>query len=396
MLTDTQIRNLKSIGKPKKYADSGGLYLYISKTGSKLWRMAYRFNNKEKLLSFGEYPIVSLKDARAKRDDAKKLLANGIDPSRHKREMKQAVLTEEANTFEDVVLEWHETQTVHTTEKDRERKLNMLKNYLFPTLQKRPISQITAQELLQLVKPLEKAGKVLTAHRVMQYCAMVFRYGIATGRVTRNIVADLRGAIRPHKKQHRATITSAEKIGILLNKLDNYHGYFQVKCALRLFPLVFVRSAELTHAQWSEFHFTTQEWHIPAERMKMRQTHIVPLASQTLAILEELHDVTGNSLYLFPSSKSTKKPISETTALRALRILGYDKDEMCIHGFRAMASTLLNEQGFNRDWIERQLAHKEKDNVRIAYNHAQYLPQRHEMMQSWANYLDEVKEKYST
>lgn len=235
MLTDTQIRNLKPAEKAKKYADGGGLYLYVAKTGSKLWRMAYRFNDKEKLLSFGEYPIVSLKDARTKRNEAKKLLADGIDPSRHKKEMKNAALLVEANTFEHVVREWHETQTIHNSPKDRKRKLSTFEFHLFSALKRKPISEVTAQDLLLILKPLERKGKELIAHRIIQYCGMVFRYAVATGRVTRNIAADLRGAIRPHQGRHRATIVSAEKIGVLLNRLDNYHGHFQVRCALRLF-----------------------------------------------------------------------------------------------------------------------------------------------------------------
>ena len=359
MLTDTQIRNLKPAEKAKKYADGGGLFLYVAKTGSKLWRMAYRFNDKEKLLSFGEYPIVSLKDARTKRNEAKKLLADGIDPGKRKKEMKNAALLAEANTFEHVVLEWHDTQTVHNSEKDRGRKLHTFKHYLFPALKRKPISEVTAQDLLLILKPLERKGKELIAHRIIQYCGMVFRYAVATGRVPRNIAADLRGAIRPHQGRHRATIVSAEKIGVLLNRLDNYHGHFQVKCALRLFPLLFVRSAELARAEWNEFNLETREWHIPAERMKMRKPHIVPLSSQAVAILKELLDVTGGGTYLFPSRNSVRKPIHYSTPLQALRAMGYGKEEMCIHGFRAMASTLLNEQGFEPDWIERQLAHKE-------------------------------------
>ena len=393
MLTDTQIRNLKPAEKARKYTDGGGLYLYIPKTGSKLWRMAYRFNNKEKLLSFGEYPIVSLKDARTKRDEAKKLLADGIDPGRHKKEMKNAALLAEANTFEHVVLEWHDTQTVHNSEKDRERKLYTFRHYLFPALKRKPISEITAQDLLLILKPLEKQGQELIAHRIIQYCGMVFRYAVATGRVTRNIAADLRGAIRPHQGRHRATIVSNEKVGVLLNRLDNYQGHFQVKCALRLFPLLFVRSAELACAEWREFNLEAREWHIPGERMKMRKTHIVPLSSQAVVILKELHAVTGGGTYLFPSRNSMRKPIHYSTPLQALRSLGYGKEEMCIHGFRSMASTLLNEQGFDPDWIERQLAHKEKDTSRIAYNHAQYLPQRHRMMQAWADFLDRLREE---
>lgn len=387
MLTDTQIKNLKPADKAKKYADGGGLYLYIAPSGSKLWRMAYRFNDKEKLLSFGKYPIVSLKDARSKRDEAKKLLASGIDPGRHKKELKKAAILAEANTFEHVVMEWHSTQTLHNTEKDRARKLYVLGHYVFPSLRDMPVSQITPQDLLLILKPLEQEGQELVAQRILQYCKMVFRYAVATCRVDRNIAADLRGAIRQHKGKHRATILEPEKIGELMLRLENYPGSFQVKNVLRLYPLLFVRSAELAEAEWSEFNFEMKEWHIPPERMKMRLPHIVPLSTQAMEILKELHAATGNGKYLFPSRHSIKMPIHYSTPLQALRALGYAKEEMCIHGFRSMASTILNEQGYSPDWIERQLAHKEKDSSRIAYNHAQYLPQRHQMMQAWSDYL---------
>lgn len=387
MLNDTQIRNLKPETKPKKYADGGGLFLYIPPNGSKLWRLAYSFNGKAKLLSFGKYPIVSLKAARQKRDEAKRQLANGIDPGKYKKEMKKAAILGENNTFEHTVQEWHETQTVHNSAKDRERKIYTFRTYLFPTLGKTPISEITAQDLVLILKQLEQSGQELIAHRIIQYCNMVFRYAIATGRATRNVATDVRGAIRAHKGSHRATITNESEIGELLYRLENYHGHYQVKSILRLYPLLFVRSSELSCAEWREFNFATHEWHIPCERMKMRLPHIVPLSTQALAILNELHAVTGNGKFLFPSRNSVRKPIHYSTPLQALRALGYGKEEMCIHGFRSMASTLLNEQGYSPDWIERQLAHKEKDTSRIAYNHAQYLPQRHEMMQAWSDYL---------
>ena len=392
MLTDTQIRNLKPAEKAKKYADGGGLYLYVAKTGSKLWRMAYRFNDKEKLLSFGEYPIVSLKDARTKRNEAKKLLADGIDPSRHKKEMKNAALLAEANTFEHVVREWHETQTIHNSPKDRKRKLSTFELHLFPTLKRKPISEVTAQDLLLILKPLERKGKELIAHRIIQYCGMVFRYAVATGRVTRNIAADLRGAIRPHQGRHRATIVSAEKIGVLLNRLDNYHGHFQVRCALRLFPLLFVRSAELVRAEWSEFNLETREWHIPAERMKMRRPHLVPLARQVVGMFRVLHAITGNRELVFPGTASVTRCISDVGLLNALRRLGYGRDEMTVHGFRSMASTRLNEMGYRPDVIEAQLAHAEKNSVRDAYNRAQYVEERRRMMQEWADYLDRLRD----
>lgn len=392
MLTDIKIKTLKPEEKAKKYADGGGLFLYIPPNGSKLWRMAYTYNSKAKLLSFGKYPIVSLKDAREKRDAAKKLLAEGIDPSRHKREQKLQAQADETNVFEYVVNEWLETQVVRNTEKDIKRKKYLLETYVFPTLRYKQISEITAMDILQIVKPLEKMDKICTAHKIIGCCGMVLRYAMATARITNIITPGLRGAIRAQQTKHRTTIIEPEKIGKLLHDFDNYQGHFQVKCALQLFPILIVRSAELTCAQWSEFNFDKHEWHIPAERMKMRLPHIVPLSTQAMDILSSLRAYTGNGPFLFPSRNSIKKPIHACTPLQALRGMGYSKDEMCIHGFRSMASTLLNERGYNRDWIERQLAHKEKDKSRIAYNHAQYLPQRHTMMQEWADMLDSFRQ----
>ena len=392
MLTDTQIRSLRPADKAKKYSDGGGLYLYVPKNGSKLWRMAYTFNKKEKLLSFGKYPIVSLKEAREKRDEAKRLIADGVDPGQQKQESKRAAIAIEANTLEYVFQEWYDTQTVNNTEKDRARKRYIYTKFLAPTLRTKQVADITALDLLMIAKPLEKEGRLPTAHKVLQTCNMIFRYAMATARVTQNVAIGLRWAIRWHEKQHRPTITSPVKIGELLNKLDNYPGHFHIKCALRLYPLLFVRSVELSCAQWDEFQFERNEWHIPAERMKMRKPHIVPLSTQACTILQELKLYTGGGAYLFPSRNDINSPIHYSSPLQALRSLGYTKDEMCIHGFRSMASTLLNERGYNRDWIERQLAHKEKDTSRYAYNHAQYLPQRHRMMQDWADLLDGFRE----
>jgi integrase len=393
MLNDTFIRSVKPAEKPKKFADGGGLFLYVPLTGSKLWRMGYRFEGKNKLLSFGEYPAVSLKMARDRRDEAKRLLAESIDPGDRKKEIKAAKLAEETNSFENIAREWHETQTAGSTPGNRRRKIYTLEKFLFPSLGKMPIISIEAKDILAIVKPLETRDSLAIAHRVLQYCAMVFRYAIATGKAKHNIVADMRGAIRSIKPTHRATITDTAKIGNLLLAIDEYEGYFQVRCALRLVPLFFVRASELRYAQWSEFDFDEKLWRIPADRMKMREPHIVPLSEQAIHILSGLREYTGNSRLVFPSIKATGKPIAPATMLHALRCMGYTKKELCVHGFRSMASTLLNELGFNRDWIERQLAHKEKDHVRAAYNYAQYLPERRRMMDEWAKYLDGLREK---
>jgi integrase len=255
------------------------------------------------------------------------------------------------------------------------------------------ISKIEAPDLLTIVKPLEMTNSVELAHRVLQYCGMIFRYAIANGKTRHNIVADMRGAVRPKRPVHRATITDTKVIGRLLLDMDDYEGHFQVRCALRLIPLFFVRASELRYAEWAEFDFDDRLWRIPASRMKMRMPHIVPLAKQAVPILAGLREYTGNGKFVFPSSRTNGRPIAAATMLHALRCMGYRKQELCVHGFRSMASTLLNELGYNRDWIERQLAHQEKDQVRDAYNYAQYLPQRRKMMDEWAEYLDGLLEK---
>lgn len=391
MLTDTYIRNLKAADKPKKYADSGGLFLYIPTSGSKLWRMAYRFNKKSKLLSFGEYPTVSLKKAREKREEAKKLLADGIDPSQHKKNVKAAMEAEEANLFRNIGLEWHETQTTHILPTGRTFMLYCLEKHIFPHIGSRPVNKIEASEILAFIKPFEKENRLNHAHLLLQLCGRVFRYAIATSRAKHDITADLRGAIRSKRPKHHPAILDKNKIGKLLVELDEHPGYYPVTCALRLMPHVFVREKELIWAEWTEIDFERAEWRIPAERMKKREMHLVPLSRQALEILKELYRFSGNGRYLFPSARLKDKPIQKSTLLAALRRKGYGRDEMCVHGFRSTASTLLNEMGFNSDWIERQLSHDHRDAVRAAYNHAQYLPERRKMMQVWSDFLDGLK-----
>lgn len=395
MLTDTFLRNVKPADRPKKYGDSGGLFIYVSVTGSRLWRMAYRFDGKSKLLSFGEYPTVSLKEARERRDEAKKLLARDIDPGQHKKELRAARIAEEANNFKAIALEWYETQTTQNTPAHRRRLIYNFEKYIFPALGKKPISTIEAQDLLALVKPFE-GDAIRVAHRIVQMCGKVFRYAIATGRAKHNITADLRGALRSIPVKHHAGLTDPLEVGKLLLDLDNFTGFFQTHCALKLLPLLFVRATELRRAEWKEIDFEDRMWRIPAERMKMRSPHYVPLAEQSLAILRKLHAATGDGKYVFPGTRGNGNVISPSTMLNALRFMGYRKDVMCIHGFRTLASTILNELGYNRDWIERQLAHQERNSVRDAYNSAQYLPQRRTMMQEYADYLDTLREKART
>ena len=375
-LTDTFIRNVKPASSPRKYFDGEGLFLYVPPNGSKLWRMSYRFDGKTKLLSFGKYPTVGLRDARARKEEAKVMLDKGIDPSEQKKKQKEERRAEERESFENMAREWHRVRMSAFSEKHRNTVMYRLETYIFPVIGKRPIRKLEKADLLTLVKPLDDKGHHETASRILQIIGQIFRYAIILGKVKQNPVSELRGALKPHKVVHRASVTSPPKVGQLLRDIDRYEGYFPLVCALKLAPLVFTRHTELRAAEWKEFDLSKSEWRIPAERMKMRTAHIVPLSRQAVAVLEELRLYSGEGRYLFPSIRTDVRPISEVTMLNALRRMGYEKHEMCVHGFRSLASTLLNERGYNRDWIERQLAHSERNGVRAAYNYAEYLPER--------------------
>ncbi|HLB42553.1 MAG TPA: integrase arm-type DNA-binding domain-containing protein [Gammaproteobacteria bacterium] len=390
-LKEMIVRNAKPREKAYKLADEKGLYLFIKPNGSKAWRLKYRFLGKEKTLSIGLYPDVSLSEARNARDNARKKLADKIDPGLAKQVSKRSAKEAAENSFEVIAREWYIKFSTKWSPSHGERILRRLEKDIFPWIGKRPVNEITAPELLNVLRRMESRGAIETAHRAHQNCGQVFRYAIATGRAERDPSNDLKGAISPAKKKHHASIIKPTAIGELLRAIDGYQGHFITKCALRLAPLVFVRPGELRHAEWSEFNLATGEWRIPAEKMKMRITHIVPLSTQAIAIIRELRALTGDGKYLFPSVRSSKRAMSENTVLAALRRLGYTSDEMTGHGFRSMASTLLNEQGWNPDAIERQLAHGERNSVRAAYNYAEYLPERKKMMQQWADYLDKLK-----
>ena len=391
-LTDTDIRNAKPKSKPYKLFDGGGLFLLVTPTGGKLWRLKYLIGGKEKLLSVGVYPAVSLKDARQKREDAKVQIERGIDPCAHKRAVKSAVKAESENSYEVVAREWFDKHAPGWSESNREKILARQVNDIFPLLGGRPINQITAPELLAVLRRIESRGALDTAHRALQDCSRIFRYAIATGRGERDTAADLRGALPPARSNSFATTAEPKAIGALLRDIDAYTGNVIVRAALRMAPYVFVRPGELRRAEWSEFDLEKAEWRIPAPRMKMRQVHIVPLARQVIDILEDLQQYTGGGRFLFPSMRADSAPISDMTLLAGLRRLGYGKEDMTVHGFRSMASTLLNEQGYNRDWIERQLAHGERNSIRAAYNYAEYLPERRRMMNEWADYLDGLRQ----
>ena len=389
-LKDVTIRSVKPKERAYKLADEKGLFLFVKPNGSKSWRFKYRFAGKEKLLSIGLYPEVSLAYARDARDKARKLLIEKIDPALTKQASKRAAKLTAENSFESIAREWFIKHSSKWTPSHGERIIRRLEKDIFPWLGRRPIIEMTAEELLNTLRRIESRGAIETAHRAHQNCGQVFRYAIATGRAEQDVTLGLRGALPPAKKRHHASIIKPQAIGELLRAISDYQGYFVTKCALRLAPLVFVRPGELRKAEWSEFNFEASEWRIPAEKMKMRVTHIVPLSTQAISILKELRPLTGDGKYVFPSIRSLKRPMSENTVLAALRRLGYDKAEMTGHGFRSMAATLLNEQGWNRDAIERQLAHAERNNVRAAYNYAEYLSERRKMMQHWADYLDKL------
>jgi integrase len=389
-LTQVGIRNTKPREKAYKLTDEKGLFLFVTPSGGKYWRFKYRFGGKEKKLAFGVYPEVSLAEAREKRDQARKMVANDVDPGVVKQAARNAVMQAAENSFQLVALEWYAKFSTKWVASHGDRTLRRLEKNVFPWIGNRPICEIKAPELLTVLRRIENRGAIETAHRIHQICGQVFRYAIATGKAERDISSDLRGALPPTRKRHHATIVEPKKIAELLKAIQSYEGYFVTKCALQLAPLFFVRPGELRKAEWSEFNFETAEWRIPAEKMKMRATHIVPLSAQAILILRELETLTGNNQYVFPSIRTLRRPMSDNTVLGALRRLGYSKDEMTGHGFRSMASTLLNEQGWNRDAIERQLAHAERNNIRAAYNYAEYLPERKKMMQHWADYLEEL------
>jgi integrase len=390
MLTDTAIRNAKAGARAIKLSDSGGLFLLIQPHGSRLWRMAYRFAGRQKTLAIGVYPTVTLKLAREKRDDARRLLADGTDPSLRRRLDKQAA--SRGNSFKAVAEELlHKLAREGLAEVTLAKKRWLLA-FAFALLAERPISKITASELLLVLRRIEGRGHYETARRLRSTCGMVFRYAIATGRAERDPSVDLRGALITPKVRHRAAIIDPREIGGLLRAIGGYSGRPLTKLALKLAPLVFVRPGELRRAEWAEFDLEAAEWRIPAAKMKMRRPHRVPLSRQAIAILRELQAVTGSERWVFPSSTNRSRPMSENTLNDALRRLGFDSNQMTSHGFRAMAATRLNEMGrWSSSAIERQLAHEEQNTVRRAYTHnAEYWLERVAMMQAWADYLDEL------
>lgn len=392
MLNDTKIRQAKPRERDYKLTDYDGLYLLVRSTGAKLWRLAYRFAGKQKSLAFGGYPAVTLADARERRDAARKLVANGADPS-VKRRLEKIAAAAGGNTFREVANELLDKQGREGRAEMTLKKNRWLLEPAVETFGDRPIGEVTAPELLHALRKFEVRGRYESARRMRSVAGMVFRYAIATGRATRDISLDLRGALTVPKAKHRTAITKPTEVGALLRAIDGYTGQPTTRIALQLSALVFVRPGETRHARWREFDLSEAVWQIPAETMKMDRPHRVPLARQAIAVLREVQKITGQGEFVFPAITSVRRPMSENTLNSALRRLGYSKDEVTVHGFRTTASTLLNEMGrWNRDAIERQLAHQEEDDVRRAYMHAaEFWDERVEMMQVWADYLDQLR-----
>jgi integrase len=386
-LSEAKIRSAKTRDRAYKLFDERGLFLLVTPTGGRLWRLRYRVGNLEKLISLGAYPDVPLKRAREKRDEARRLVADEIDPSADRKAKRAAMLV----TFEGVAQEWLELQSKSLAPETISILSARLNSGLYPYLGSRPMGSISAQELLSALRRIEARGRHETAHRVRALAGRVFRYAVATGRAQHDVAADLRDALAPVKSKNFASVTDPIRVGELMRAIDGYSGHAVSALALKLAPLVFVRPGELRQAEWSEFDLENAEWRIPAARMKMGELHVVPLAHQSITLLEELQPFARGGRYVFPSLRSRDRPMSNNTINGALRRLGYSTEEQTGHGFRTMASTLLNEQGFPPDVIELQLAHAERNKVRTAYNRAQRLPERRKMMQAWADYLDGLR-----
>ena len=391
-LTNTAVKNAKPTkeGKPVKLFDGGGLYLHVKATG-KYWRYAFKFEKKQKTMTFGGYPNLSIKEARDKHQEARNILANGVNPIEHRQEQKELRVATNENSFENVALEWFVKFTVKHSESHRQRNRRRLERHVFPYIGQSPIADLEPIDILKCLRKIEALGTLETAHRVKQLIGQVFRYAVATGKARRDPTPDLRGALPPAKKQHFAAITEPTEVAFLLRAMEDYRGAVETRTALFLSAYVFTRPGELRQMEWSEISFSKKQWIIPAEKMKARREHIVPLARQALQLLEEMRLLTGHRRYVFPSRTDTKKPMSDNTVRQALRRLGYDGNTMTAHGFRSLASTRLYEMGYDSDLVEKQLAHAVGNDVRRAYDRSQHIEKRTAMMQEWADYLDELK-----
>ena len=381
-LTDIAIRALEPDARTKKYFDGNGLYLEVTPSGSKYWRWKYRFEGKEKRLALGVYPKVSLKEVRLLQKSASILLREGTDPAAQKKEKQAPVIT-----FRHVAEEWlakqHQWKPNH-----RRTVVGRLNNDVYNTLGDRPIDDLQPIDFLHTLRHIEARGAHVTAHKVKGICGQICRYAVASCIIPSDPTRDLKGALTPPKRNHFAAFTTKEEAGALMRVIKGYNGFFVTKCALLMTAYTFTRQGELRHAEWSEVDLSERQWIVPAHKMKMKREHIVPLSGQVMELLLDLRKVSGQGKYLFPSLRTDEKPISENTCNGALRRMGFTKEEMTAHGFRAMASSILNEAGYNPDVIEMQLAHVPANKIRAAYNRAQYLPERYKLMQDWADMLD--------
>ncbi|MFI2811331.1 tyrosine-type recombinase/integrase [Microbulbifer sp. JSM ZJ756] len=393
-LSDTKAKALKPRDKKYLEADERGLYLEVKPNGTKRWVFRFRLHEKRCDLALGVYPDVSLANARKARDEARAYVAQGIDPRDVKRARRDSTLEAHRNSFAAVSEEWFAAKVAHLSKSSRDRATLALTRDLNPYLGKRPVSEITAPEVLRCLRRIESRNTVETAHRVKRVASQVFRFAVATGKADRDPTADLTGALKPTKKQHLAAITDPREVGRLMLAIEGYKGTPTVRVALKLSPLLFCRPGELRKLEWSEVNWERAQIELPAAKMKTEEPHIIPLAEQSLALLRELKPLTGHGRYVFPSARGGSRPLSDNGVRTALRSLGYDNETMTAHGFRAMARTLLDEAlGFRVDYIEHQLAHTVRDALGRAYNRTKHLKQRREMMQRWADYLDALREE---
>lgn len=389
-LTDPQLRRAKPKEKNYKLSDGEGLYLLVTTTGGRLWRFDYTFAGKRKTLAIGTYPEISLAVARDRRKEHREQVANGVDPSLVKKIQKAS--NNDDDSFESIAREWHGKYSSTWSTDHAKTIMARLVNDVFPYIGTRATNEIEPPELLMVLRRVESRGALETAHRIKTICGQVMRYAVSTGRAKRDIAADLKGALPPYKTKHLASITDPKKVGELLRAIDGYSGSFIVKTAMQLAPLVFVRPGELRKAEWKEFDLDKAEWNIPADKMKGKIAHLVPLSRQAVELLLEIHPLTSVGPYVFHSHRSVKRPMSENAVNAAFRRMGFEKDEMTGHGFRAMARTILDEVlQLKPELIEQQLAHAVRDSLGRAYNRTKFLDERREMMQLWADYLDGLR-----
>lgn len=394
-LSDVKVRNAKAKDKDYKLTDGGGLYLLVSSTGGKLWRLKYNYGGKEKLLALGKYPIISLSEARQRRDDAKRLLDTGVDPLINRQAVKASKHEAAANSFEVLAREFHSNKKDEWTTGHADTIMTRMEKDIFPWLGAIPIALVTARDIKGVVDRVKSRGTIEAARRLLTIISQVFTYAISTDRVNYNIAQGLRGYLPAASKtrKHMAAVTDPKELAPLLRAMDAYQGSFITQCALKLLPLFFCRPGELRNIEWKEVDFDTEQINIPASKMKMKADHIIPLSSQAIAILKELHPLTGHGKYVFPSRRSFSRCMSDNTINAALRYMGFDGSTVTAHGFRATARTILHEiLQVNPYVIEAQLAHRVPDVLGNAYNRTTHITDRRKMMQAWADYLDGLKD----